>query len=116
MDRIEVATNDDFGRHIVLTGDVKAGEVVVDEFPFVIGPKQATNIVCLNCYQDLNFDKDLTACKECSWPLCEKCQEETAIYHKSECNVFKSARARFSGIINDESGVCTQLDCITPLR
>uniref|UniRef100_T1GBJ7 Uncharacterized protein n=1 Tax=Megaselia scalaris TaxID=36166 RepID=T1GBJ7_MEGSC len=93
MDRIEVATNDDFGRHIVLTGDVKAGEVVVDEFPF-----------------------DLTACKECSWPLCEKCQEETAIYHKSECNVFKSARARFSGIINEESGVCTQLDCITPLR
>lgn len=112
--RIEV---DPFlGRCLVTTENVKKSEIVVQESPFAIGPKQNSGIVCLGCYHNLIFGEDgdsLDRCEKCDWPLCSACFDTPD--HLSECEIFTKAIVHFAGNVS-EGGVCTQLDCITPLR
>ncbi|XP_055838401.1 SET domain-containing protein SmydA-8 [Episyrphus balteatus] len=116
MNKIHVEVDAQFGRIIVLSDDVKKGEVVVDELPFAVGPKQHSGIVCLGCYMYLQFDEDgdsIDRCEKCDWPLCGMCIE--SVDHNLECEVFQKANVKFAGNVSAD-GVCTQLDCITPLR
>ncbi|CAD6999376.1 unnamed protein product [Ceratitis capitata] len=104
------------GRSLVTTEPVKKGEIVVEESPFAMGPKQNSGIVCLGCYRDLIFGEDgdsLDRCEKCDWPLCSACFDNPD--HTGECEVFAKAKVHFAGNIS-EDGVCSQLDCITPLR
>uniref|UniRef100_A0A034WTZ4 Protein msta, isoform B n=1 Tax=Bactrocera dorsalis TaxID=27457 RepID=A0A034WTZ4_BACDO len=103
------------GRSLVTTEIVKKGEMVVEESPFAIGPKQNSGIVCLGCYRDLFFGEDgdsLDRCERCDWPLCSACFDIPD--HLGECEIFTKAKVHFAGNVS-EDGVCTQLDCITPL-
>ena len=112
--RIEIDPR--YGRSLVTTEKVQKGDVVVDELPFAWGPKQNSGIVCLGCYRDLQFDEDgdsLDRCAKCDWPLCSACVD--AADHEGECKVFSESNVRFAGNVG-EDGICTQLDCITPLR
>uniref|UniRef100_A0A0K8WDS8 Protein msta, isoform A n=2 Tax=Bactrocera latifrons TaxID=174628 RepID=A0A0K8WDS8_BACLA len=104
------------GRSLVTTEIVKKGEMVVEEYPFAIGPKQNSGIVCLGCYRDLFFGEDgdsLDRCERCDWPLCSACFDIPN--HLGECEIFTKAKVHFAGNVS-EDGVCTQLDSITPLR
>ncbi|XP_054741759.1 SET domain-containing protein SmydA-8 isoform X2 [Anastrepha obliqua] len=104
------------GRSLVTTEPVKKGDIVVEESPFAVGPKQNSGIVCLGCYRDLIFGEDgdsLDRCEKCDWPLCSACFD--APDHLDECAIFAKAKVHFAGNVS-EDGVCTQLDCITPLR
>ncbi|XP_067622892.1 SET domain-containing protein SmydA-8 isoform X2 [Eurosta solidaginis] len=105
-----------FGRSLVTNEPVKNGETVVEESPFALGPKQNSGIVCLACYRDLIFGEggdSLDRCEKCDWPLCSACLD--APIHMEECEIFAKAKVHFAGNVSEE-GVCTQLDCITPLR
>lgn len=116
MHKIHVEIDSQLGRIVVLSDDVKKSEVVVDELPFAVGPKHNTRIVCLGCYIYLHFDEDgdsIDRCEKCDWPLCGMCIE--SVDHNLECEVFQKAGVKFAGNVS-EDGVCTQLDCITPLR
>ncbi|XP_055920728.1 SET domain-containing protein SmydA-8 isoform X1 [Eupeodes corollae] len=116
MNKIHVEVDAQFGRIIVLSDDVKSGEVVIDELPFAVGPKQHSGIVCLGCYRYLQFDEDgdsIDRCEKCDWPLCGMCID--SVEHNLECEVFHKANVKFAGNVSAD-GVCTQLDCITPLR
>lgn len=55
------------GRYLVATRDLKAGEVLFEEAPLVVGPVTVTNPVCLYCYTpaDGSFK-----CRKSGWPLC----------------------------------------------
>lgn len=112
--RIEIDSR--FGRSLVTTEKVQKGDVVVDELPFAWGPKQNSGIVCLGCYRDLQFGEDgdsMDRCPTCDWPLCSACED--SVDHLGECKIFSQANVRFAGNVS-EDGICTQLDCITPLR
>uniref|UniRef100_A0A1B0FH41 SET domain-containing protein n=1 Tax=Glossina morsitans morsitans TaxID=37546 RepID=A0A1B0FH41_GLOMM len=105
-----------FGRGLVTTETVIKGEIVIEEIPFARGPKQNSGIVCLGCYCGLQFDEDgdsLDRCGKCDWPLCAFCTDSSE--HQLECKTFADANVRFAGNVG-EDGVCSQLDCITPLR
>ncbi|EDW28285.1 GL19121 [Drosophila persimilis] len=109
-----------FGRCLAVAEPVQRGDLLVEELPFAFGPKRDSGIVCLGCHQYLQFGEDgdsLDRCELCDWPLCGVCAggDDDGIHHRSECVVFSAARVTFAGNVS-EDGVCTQLDCITPLR
>ncbi|XP_017099088.2 SET domain-containing protein SmydA-8 isoform X2 [Drosophila bipectinata] len=108
-----------FGRCLAVAEPVRRGDLVVEELPFAQGPKRDSGIVCLACYQFLQFGEDgdsLDRCEICDWPLCAACAIGSDVTdHSGECEVFANARVTFAGNVSDD-GVCTQLDCITPLR
>ncbi|KAH8255135.1 hypothetical protein KR038_005022 [Drosophila bunnanda] len=108
-----------FGRCLSTATSVRRGDLVLEELPFARGPKRDSGIVCLGCYQFLQFGEDgdsLDRCEVCDWPLCSSCAGgDDATDHSDECEIFSAARVTFAGNVSDD-GVCTQLDCITPLR
>ncbi|KAH8341235.1 hypothetical protein KR059_000785, partial [Drosophila kikkawai] len=108
-----------FGRCLATASSVRRGDLVLEELPFARGPKRDSGIVCLGCYQFLQFGEDgdsLDRCELCDWPLCGSCAGgDDATDHSDECEIFSTARVTFAGNVSDD-GVCTQLDCITPLR
>lgn len=107
------------GRCLATSSSVERGELVLEELPFARGPKRDSGIVCLGCYQFLQFGEDgdsLDRCELCDWPLCGSCaDDEDVTEHRGECQVFSAARVTFAGNVSDD-GVCPQLDCITILR
>lgn len=111
-----IEKNSEFGRFAVATRDLKPGEVLFEEFPFAVGPKASTTCCCLECYCPVDATSSGSRCDSCSWPLCEDCRRlSECSAHKRECEVFKSAKCKFFNI-SDPTGVCVQLDCVTPLR
>ncbi|XP_059048727.1 SET domain-containing protein SmydA-8-like [Achroia grisella] len=93
--RYEVLRSDKLGRYLVAAKDLKAGEKILSDEPFVIGPSSDTSLVCHNCY--LPLISKFIVCKSCAVaPLCpdEGCpQPLTYNWHsKSECEIFKTLK------------------------
>lgn len=51
--KIKLTQNDELGRYLIATRQIKAGEVILKENPCVIGPKIASFPICLGCHQFL---------------------------------------------------------------
>jgi len=112
----EVKSNSEYGRYCVTTRDIKAGEVILEDTPVIVGPKPDSIITCLSCYSPLTDESsDNNRCPVCKWPLCKKCAESSSTDHKNECEVFSKNKVTFQNV-DDPSAICLQLDCITPLR
>lgn len=103
----------DVGRFVVATKDIKVGEVIIEEQPVTVGPKQFTNPVCLGCHKEVGFS---FRCPECEWPLCgPECQARSI--HQIECSTL--AKSKFKPNENHsspKSGENPIYECITPLR
>lgn len=70
------------GRYVVATRDLKAGEVIIEEPPVTVGPKQFTPVVCLGCSIPIEI---VRVCSGCGWPMCsEECAKNSAL-HQLEC-------------------------------
>ena len=84
--------NDKLGRYMVATRDLKAGEILFQEFPVSAGPKMNCSSMCLGCHKilSLNNVKALNyKCSKCFWPLCGPyC--ENLMPHMEECNLMAS--------------------------
>lgn len=116
----KVLHSNQVGRYMVANKELQAGDEIVTEMPFVVGPKACTYPLCLACYTPWPpgpGEKPL--CSKCGWPVCgEEC--ENLPQHKDyECQVLTQANERFNMDAalngNNENGV-PQLECITPLR
>ncbi|XP_032672669.1 uncharacterized protein LOC116844767 [Odontomachus brunneus] len=84
----KVLRNDQVGRYMVTSRELQAGEEVVTEMPFVVGPKACTYPLCLACYTPWPpSPDDKPLCSKCGWPVCgEEC--ENLLQHKDyECQV-----------------------------
>ena len=53
-DSIEVKKSPGKGRGIFCTKAIKEGQNILIESPVVIGPKQASPFVCVNCFDYIN--------------------------------------------------------------
>lgn len=104
-DFFEIKENAELGRYTVASKDLSAGEIFLNEKPFAYGPSPDSNIICLHCYGQTD-----TTCGKCGWPLHNDCEHEEA-----ECELFSEKKIKFYGQTT-ANGVCSQLDCITPLR
>lgn len=103
------------GRFACAAKNIIAGELFIDENPFVVGPKPCTPPICLGCYIPINGGNDGPRCPRCHWPLCSKCKKSIDLgHHAAECAVFVEHKVKFQSFPYVEP--CMQLDCITPLR
>ncbi|XP_061938952.1 SET domain-containing protein SmydA-8-like isoform X1 [Apis cerana] len=116
----KILQNDKVGRYMVANKELEAGEEIVSEMPFIVGPKAATYPLCLSCYVSwpptLN-EKPL--CSKCGWPVCSTECENQPQHKDYECQIFAQANEKFNVQAaleeTNENGV-PQLECITPLR
>ncbi|KAL0274822.1 UNVERIFIED_CONTAM: hypothetical protein PYX00_002854 [Menopon gallinae] len=86
--RIEV--NDVLGRHLVATRDIKAGELILQEPPLIVGPKAVSLPVCLGCHSVCQPGSSVE-CDGCGFPLCSvKCQ--LSDHHFDECRLMTEGK------------------------
>ena len=121
INKTEIRSSPVLGRYLINGPKViDSGDVLIEELPFVVGPKCCGPVVCLECFCFVNCgdsESGADRCPKCSWPLCVECQNsENSKYHaNNECLIFSKAKIKFYNIFNEVNG-CPQLDCITPLR
>ncbi|KAK3856724.1 hypothetical protein Pcinc_036968 [Petrolisthes cinctipes] len=100
-----------YGRHLVATRDIRAGEVLLKEAPLVVGPKQKSHPVCLGCHKRVD---GTTFCPACHYPLCSSACHYSS-FHKDECGVLAKASGKIK-IDKFDSTAHPAYECITPLR
>ena len=82
-----VERSDTLGRFLVATKEVEEGELIMNESPMVVGPRQLTKPVCLGCHKEITPTTPWKPCVRCHWPVCSPaCQDSPA--HDAECRCF----------------------------
>lgn len=105
-----IKTHPVYGRYMVASRDIRAGEVILKEPHLVIGPKQRSAPVCLGCHKSVTGSY---ICKGCNFPVCApSC--EISKYHKAECQVLARATGKIR--IDNMSAAHPAYECILPLR
>lgn len=113
---LRIEQNSDFGRYAVVAKAVVAGTVILEELPFVVGPKPNTPCICLECCTPVDGTASGPRCQHCHWPLCEDCKlNSPRENHSIECAEFVKNKVKFQNLPNSNQ-ICLQLDCISPLR
>ncbi|XP_015588255.1 protein msta [Cephus cinctus] len=115
-----ILENEKVGRYMVAAKDLKAGEEILSELPFVVGPKASSYPLCISCYSPWpETEGNNTLCSKCSWPVCGPNCENLSQHKDYECEIFAAVGEKFNvkDILegNHENGI-PQLECITPLR
>lgn len=113
---MSVVRRPSLGRYACAIEKLSAGDLFIDELPFVVGPKPNVPPLCLACYTPVDGSADGPRCPRCQWPLCVSCQitiDEG--HHAAECAVFAANKVKFQNFPYADVP-CLQLDCITPLR
>ncbi|KAM3965853.1 SET domain-containing protein SmydA-8 [Aphomia sociella] len=93
--RYEVQRSDKLGRYLVAAKDLKAGETILSDEPFALGPGSDTSLVCYNCY--LPLISKFVVCKNCAVaPVCpgDGCpQPLSKNWHtNTECDFFRTLK------------------------
>ncbi|CAG4960141.1 unnamed protein product [Parnassius apollo] len=93
-EKYEVQVSEKLGRYLVAATDIKAGETILSDKPFVLGPNSDTSLVCFNCY--LPLISKFFVCKYCAVaPICpgDGCPEQLSKWHsQSECDFFRTLK------------------------
>jgi len=101
------------GRYLMATKDLEEGELILNESPMVIGPRQLTKPVCLGCHKEITSTTPFIRCKRCNWPVCSvKCQDSPM--HVAECRATKAAGSRIK--VEHFDQINMMYACITVLR
>lgn len=111
---IQVTENKLLGRYAIIDQNVSIDEILFEEYPFVVGPKANTKVICLVCSCPIDGSVCGPRCPKCKWPLCNKCNNDPI--HDLECKLFVDNSIVFYNLKGTDSAICLQLDCITPLR
>lgn len=81
---LQIASNERFGRYLIASRDIKAGEIIIKEAPLIAGPSQITCPVCVGCLTGLTKETMTMECERCGWPVCSRrCQDRAQ--HRYEC-------------------------------
>ncbi|KAK7084473.1 hypothetical protein SK128_012411 [Halocaridina rubra] len=99
-----------YGRHMVATRDIRAGEIILKEAPLIVGPKQRSVPICLGCHKPVSGSY---ACSKCHFPMCAPSCESSK-YHKAECAMLAGATAKIK--IDNMESVHPAYECIMPMR
>ncbi|XP_042858041.1 SET domain-containing protein SmydA-8-like [Penaeus japonicus] len=67
---VEIHSSPGFGRYLVASRNITAGEVVFREVPLVVSPKAGSGASCLSCLRPLQ-DCKWIGCEQCGAPLCK---------------------------------------------
>merc|ERR1711892_210123 len=101
------------GRYLIATKDTEEGELILNESPMVVGPRQLTKPVCLGCHKEITSTTPFIKCIRCNWPVCsERCQDSPQ--HDAECRATKAVGSRIK--VEHFDQINMMYACITILR
>ena len=84
-----IERSETMGRFLVATKEIEEGELILNESPMVVGPRQLTKPVCLGCHKEITPTTPWKPCVRCHWPVCSPaCQDSPA--HDAECRWLRS--------------------------
>ena len=86
--------------------DLKPGQLIFNELPMIVGPRQLTKPICLGCHKELKEVKytcsrfvttlplifsvyRFLVFGRCGWPVCSKKCEDSQ-YHDLECRIMRA--------------------------
>lgn len=114
----ELRSNDKVGRHLVISRDMDAGQIILSTLPLATGPLSPNQdppgpAPCLVCYKPLDGENSIFICSGCGWPLCsEKCSFHPR--HLPECVATAATGTKVS--FKDPTSWDSLYDCIIILR
>lgn len=104
----------EYGRYMVATRDILAGEELFREVPLVLAPRPAPTPACLACLRSL--EKDWRGCEECGAPLCWPLCLGT-LHGTEECRCLSSLSLNLGGDSKEDLNKLKFLnELLTPLR
>ena len=53
----QIERNDTFGRFLVAQTDLQPGQLIFNELPMIVGPRQLTKPICLGCHKEISDTK-----------------------------------------------------------
>ena len=53
----QIERNDTFGRFLVAQTDLQPGQLIFNELPMIVGPRQLTKPICLGCHKEISNTK-----------------------------------------------------------
>lgn len=108
----KVKSNEVLGRYLIAKRDIKPGEVIIREVPYVVGPKITSYPMCLGCHKTIS-SAGFYNCSKCTWPMCGRNCENLAT-HADECRLMseKKFKCPIRNTLKAESSYCV----IVPLR
>ncbi|XP_053659241.1 SET domain-containing protein SmydA-8 [Anopheles marshallii] len=83
-----VKRTEEIGRYLVASRDLKAGDVIIETLPLILGPCAETEPVCLACHSTFTPDSVIHRCERCNWRICSpNCQGLLApsAHYQLEC-------------------------------
>ena len=57
MSIFQIERNEQFGRFLVAQTDLKPGQLIFNESPMIVGPRQLTKPICLGCHKEISDAK-----------------------------------------------------------
>jgi len=105
-----MGSSKEMGNFMVANRNLRAGEVILQEAPLVVGPSQMTVPVCLSCYTPVDGSYK---CPNSGWPLCGPACNKLVVKNP-EVVVPAQTEATFE--IDEFFEPCYLYECITPLR
>ena len=79
------------GLGLVTTQPISAGQTLMVESAAVIGPKQTSPLVCVQCLHLMEDGEREGRCAVCGLPVCEECK----VHSEEECRVFQEKGIKF---------------------
>ncbi|XP_050079732.1 SET domain-containing protein SmydA-8-like [Anopheles maculipalpis] len=80
-----VKRSEQVGRYLVAARDLKAGEVIIETPPLVVGPCAETEPVCLGCHSSFTPGSVVHRCDSCNWQLCAPDCHGLSSHRQLEC-------------------------------
>lgn len=105
-----------FGRYLVASRDIKAGEVILKELPLVLGPRVDSVPICIGCYQPLPVYHQ-NRCSRCQVaPVCDVQCERHGDHSEMECDALRQAAQKYPLVLAEHSQMVLPLRCLLQVR
>lgn len=91
----KIRQNAERGFHFVAARDIKALEVILEEYPITMGPYSKSLPQCLQCFKPFLKESECVRCSSCNFPVCDEDCENGSL-HRIECEILRRAGFRAS--------------------
>ena len=107
----KVEKSEEKGLLLVAARDIKANEVIMEEYPAAVGPYLKTMPQCLTCFSPVSLD---FVCENCGFPMCDEECAKDPLHVDNECGLFVKAGKKVKVEVVDKP--CDAYAVISPLR